>query len=102
MAEHPSLFRPPMTVWKFTLTPPDDRSRVFLGLPEGAETISAGTQEDALVVWALVPDPKAKIVTFRFLVANTGDIIPNFPPGARFLATVTVSNGIVWHIWDAQ
>ena len=95
-------------VWKFALTEPTPTGRVFVDLPASARPFTVGLQDGTIVVWALC-DPEQEIeldmqVTGprRFIVANTGQEIPGFPDGARFLGTVTTSNGIVWHIWDGD
>lgn len=95
-------------VWKFALTEPTATGRVFVDLPASARPLSVGLQGDEMVVWALCdPEQEAELhmqVTGprRFIVANTGDEIPGFPEGARFLGTLTTDNGIVWHVWDGD
>lgn len=95
-------------VWKFTLPPPNNTFRAWVDLPASARPFSVGLQDGVMVVWALC-DPEQEIeldmqVTGprRFIVANTGQDIPGFPDSAKFLGTVTTSNGIVWHIWDGD
>lgn len=88
-------------VWKFVVGMPDERGRSFVEIPNEAELLSVGLQDDRLVVWTLT-DSLNEPHIHRLLVANTGMSIPDFPPGARFLGTVTTSNGIVWHVWDTE
>lgn len=95
-------------VWKFTLTEPGGTGRVFVDMPATACPISVGLQDGEMVVWALCdPDQGAEFGMQatgprRFIVANTGQPIPGFPDGARFLGTLTTDNGIVWHVWDGD
>ena len=89
-------------VWKFVVPEPTATGRSFIDLPEDAEILSSGIQDDALVVWAAVPNPLATTHCHRLIVANTGAEIPGFPTPARFLGTVTTANGIVWHVWDGD
>lgn len=92
-----------MTVWKFTLPRPGANGVSLVDMPAAARPLSAGIQDDDLVVWALVdptwvaglpPQPH------RFFVINTGDHAA-IPARARFLNTVTHQpSGIVWHVFD--
>lgn len=85
-------------VWKFPVVAPDAHGRSFIDAPAEAELLSVGVQDDVIVVWALTESLNA-LHRYRLIVANTGMSIPEFPPSACFLGTVTTSNGIVWHIW---
>lgn len=95
-------------VWKFTLTAPGPTGRVFVDMPPTARSLSVGLQGGEMVVWALCdPDQERELDIpasgpRRFIVANTGQVIPGFPTGARFLGTLTTDNGIVWHVWDGD
>ena len=97
----------PPRVWKFAVPMPDEDGRSFVDMPLAVEPLSVGLQDDALFVWALVQpgehEPHEEANGPRqFIVANTGMEIPRFPEGARFLGTVTTSNGIVWHVLDGD
>ena len=91
-------------VWKFPVPRPNNTGRAFIDVPSFAEFLSVGIQNDEIVVWALVvpPRPGDALTMRRLIVANTGMDVPGFPEGARFLGTVTSSNGIVWHVWDGD
>lgn len=89
-------------VWKFPVGVPTQTGRAWIDLPDGAELLSVGIQDGEMVVWALIQDFEAEVGTHRLIVVNTGMEVPNFPEGARFLGTVTTSNGIVWHVWDGD
>lgn len=96
------------SVWKFPLTEPGSTGRVFVDMPGNAELLSVALQGDQLVVWALVDPDHAPEPGYeptgprRLIVANTGQHVPGFPEGAKFLGTVTTDNGIVWHVWDGD
>ena len=98
----------PTRVWKFPLPMPDERGRVFIDMPAVVEPLSVGLQDDEMFVWALVcpdavPEPyEENHGPRRFIVANTGSEIADFPEGASFLGTVTTSNRMVWHVWDGD
>ena len=88
-------------VWKFPIAMPDEHGRSFVDIPDEAELLSVGLQDDRLVLWALT-DSLHETYRHRLIVANTGMSIPEFPPRARHLGTLTTSNGIVWHVWDGD
>lgn len=95
-------------VWKFPLTEPNEAGRVFVDMPATARPISVGMQGDTMVVWALCdPEQEAELnirspIRRRFIVVNTGMVVPGFPDGVCFLGTVTTGNGIVWHVWGGE
>jgi hypothetical protein len=88
-------------VWKFEVPMPNATGRSFVDMPALAEVLSVGLQNDVLVVWALV-EPQMVVGLRRLIVANTGMTVPGFPIDARFIGTVTTTNGIVWHVWDGD
>ena len=90
-------------VWKFPVTLPDSFGKSWAELPVGARIISAGLQNDEMVVWAVVPAHPGSIDTHRhpLLIVNTNTPF-YMPSNARFLATLTTTNRIVWHIWDKE
>lgn len=93
-------------VWKFTLAMPNEDGRSFVTMPAHVTPLSVGVQSDELVVWALVdplvPPHIQSEGPRRFIVVNTGQPVISIPYGAKFLGTVTTSNGIVWHVWDGD
>jgi hypothetical protein len=95
-------------VFKYPVPMPNETGRAFIDVPTDAEILSVGLQNDQMVVWALSdPDYEPEegyeaVGMVRLIVANTGQEIPGFPEGARFLGTVTTSNGTVWHVWDGD
>lgn len=93
-------------VWKHNLSKDSVSSRdgrLVLTVPEGAKFLSAGVQHQDLVLWFQAdPDKTGKEHRVLFVV-NTGD---HFEPMASealfFLATVTMPNGVVCHIFDVE
>lgn len=91
--------------WKFPIPMPTETGRSFIDVSVHSEFLSVGIQNDAMFVWALVDPISADEIPpemRRLIVANTGMDVPGFPVDARFLGTLTTSNGIVWHIWDGD
>jgi hypothetical protein len=87
-------------VQKFSVPEPTVEGRTAIeDFPVAATLLSAGLQDDALVVWALVDDATETTVR-QLIVTNTGLDIPAFT--GTFLGTVTSSTGIVWHVWGAS
>jgi hypothetical protein len=98
-----------MVVYKYAIPEPTGTGRAFIDLSASAELLSVAFQGDTLVVWALIdpafePEPGYAVEgPRRLIVANTGQPIPGFPDGARFLGTAThPESGIVWHVWDGD
>lgn len=89
-----------MSVYKYVVPIPTN-ARSFVVMPATARLLSVGLQDDEMVVWALV-DPDEETGLRRLIVANTGALIPNFPPSDRFVGTVTSTAGVVWHVFDGD
>jgi hypothetical protein len=94
-------------VWKFAVPRPNANGRAFIDAPAVVEFLCAGIQGDEIVVWALVEPGEHEpgylpSGPHRLIVLNTGQEVSGFPEGAKFLGTVTTSNGIVWHVWDGD
>jgi hypothetical protein len=84
------------TIYKYPLPYPT----AALALPLGARILSAGLQDDQIVIWALVdPRPPVRTRDMQCLAVNTGMILPDNIGTLRFLTTLTTSNGIVWHVF---
>jgi hypothetical protein len=85
-------------VWKFVVPRVDiETGESLVEMPDSAQILSAGLQVGEVVVWASVTH-EVPLRKRRILVINTGTPASAFP--GRFIATVTSSNGIVWHIFD--
>ncbi len=73
-------------------------------MPDGAEILSVGEQDNSLVVWAIV-DQDAPKVTYQFAVYGTGQPLPldfdHNRKGNRFLGTVQ-QGPYVWHVFLAE
>ena len=72
----------------------------MIEMPEHASIISAGIQNDQIVIWAVVaPDYP---ITKRLVIAvNTGDFYKT-KEVMDFVGTVTSSTGIVWHVFVSK
>ena len=70
-------------------------------MPEGAEILALGNQNETLVVWALV-DETASPVDREFVIVGTGDIIPvDQLEILTYLETVTFRAGFfVAHVYE--
>ena len=90
-------------VWKYTVHMPDAFGRSWVDIPVGGRVISAGLQNDEMVVWVSVPAQPESIDVFQqpLIIVNT-----NMPfymsDGTKFLGTFTTTSGIVWHIWSKE
>jgi hypothetical protein len=80
-------------VFKYSLGSPSNRVVTH----EGAEFLSAGMQNGAMQVWALV-DPEAPAETYQIDVYGTGWELPPMT-AARHVATV-MAGDLVWHVFN--
>jgi len=83
-------------IYKYKLT----RSQMALPIGPSAKVLTAGLQDDEIVIWAIV-DPWEKHDEHtggrQFVVVNTGgDAHDDY----RYINTLTTSNGIVWHVFE--
>ena len=88
-----------MLVLKYPIPRPNSEFRSFILMPVDSVKLSVGVQDNELVLWALV-DPMLPQYQKTLIVVNTGVEIRSMGKYAQFLGTVTMDNGIVWHIWD--
>lgn len=76
-----------------------------LTIPAGAKFLSAGEQHGELYVWCLLPNAEAMTYTRKVYVLGTGIEASHIQLGdiasLRFLNTVQMSSGLVWHIFVA-
>lgn len=79
-------------IWKFALVL---REQV-VSMPEGAEIVSAGSQDGTLVVWAIC-NPARPRVQRKIAVVGTGWPVPET---GVFIGTVQMTTGLVWHVFD--
>lgn len=85
-------------IWKYELTP---GKHTTLAMPRFATVLSAGTQGESLVIWAMV-DPQASVEQRSFRVFPTGSSITEDDWGhgtSRFVATAQMGP-LVWHVFE--
>ena len=88
-----------LTIWKYSLDWPD----VTLKLPLGARILTAQIQGDRPVIWALVM-PEMELRPRRLLCMTTGESVEDRSPtpgDLKYIATVTATTGVVWHVFEA-
>lgn len=83
-----------MIVYKYPLTQP----HTGLELPFGAQILTAQMQGNQIVIWALLSEREVRTVRRLIFAVNTGD--PFDLSSLNHIATVTSSNGIVWHVFE--
>ena len=81
------------TIWKYDLKPRDGQE---ISIPLPAKILSVDEQYGRLVVWAIV-DPVAPHRVVAFSIRGTGH--PLDGTEGRFVNTVKMSNGLVWHVF---
>lgn len=89
-----------LTIWKHQLPAGDDA--VDLMLPADPVILSVAEQNGALMMWAQVDDTRASRPR-RIFMCGTGralSITEAVGRGARFVGTVPMRNGLVWHVYD--
>jgi len=82
-------------IWRYELAAFDPSSVI---MPEGARILSVGEQDGRLCVWARV-EPGARLVQRWLRVTGTGwecDV----PAEARFIGTVQMRSGMVYHVFE--
>jgi hypothetical protein len=91
-------------VWKYEIPAPTNTGRSYVDLPETAQPLGVGLQGDVMVLWALIDlgDKAAPRGPRRLIVCNTGQEVPGWPFGTRFLGTITHPSGVVWHVFDGD
>lgn len=91
-----------MIVYKYKIKQ-DPTITQGLTIPEGARFLHAGEQYGELYVWCLLPDPEVNTVTRKVYVLGTGIEANHIQLGdlehLRFLNTVQMSTGLVWHVF---
>lgn len=83
-----------MKVFKY---PIDLREWNYIDMPIGAKILSLQVQADVPCIWALV-EPDMEHQTRKFLVVGTGHEVD--PGSSKFIGTVQMANGLVWHIFE--
>ena len=67
-------------------------------MPAGARMLHVGEQYGDLYVWAMVR-PDATPVSHKFFVLGTGQPIDHLEFDSKFLGSVQMSTGVVWHVF---
>lgn len=87
-----------MTIWKFKVDPICNTIDDF---PITHRILSVGEQDGDIMLWALV-DPNGPAKTKQLTVLGTG-WHGHFMDGImekRFIGTVQMQNGLVWHVFE--
>jgi hypothetical protein len=74
----------------------EDEQIVLIG--GGGQVLSVGVQDNRLFVWALV-DQSYNAVPIRFYIVGTGNPANHVASNLRFVGTVQMPNGLVWHVF---
>lgn len=85
------------SIFKYPL--PATPKEFSFSLPVGAVILSVQTQNGAPTMWALVDD-EATEETRRFIMFGTGWPIQLETERLRFIGTVQVPGGLVWHYFE--
>jgi hypothetical protein len=100
-----------MRIYKYIVPMPNKQYESEIQIPTKATILSAGIQNDQIVVWANIPNsainPQGCVISTsprKLYVVNTGENYAKelYLKYIKFIGTVTSSNAIVWHIFDAD
>ena len=83
-----------LTIYKYPILP-----STTISMPRGAVIRHVGEQSGTVYVWAEVWDDRPD-VTRRFCVVGTGAEAPVCVAPAKFIGTVQMKSGLVWHVYD--
>lgn len=70
-------------------------------MPHHAKPLSIGFQDGILMLWAIVDPDKYPIVSRKFRLLMTGEILPDTKYIGEFIGAVS-KNGIVMHLFDLE
>lgn len=84
-----------ITIWKYQLSP---IGNISVNIPEFAEILSVGGQDNTIVLWALVDTDRPCVIT-HFNVVGTGWEIKESTYCGKFIGTATLKNGLVFHVF---
>lgn len=89
-----------LTIWKHQLPAGDDL--VDLMLPADPVILSVAEQNGALMMWAQVDDTRPRRARRIFMCSSSSplNVTEAVGRGARFVGTVPMRNGLVWHVYD--
>jgi hypothetical protein len=84
------------TVYKYVLEVVDDQT---LSLPIGSQVLSVATQDDDIVLYALVDPDQPTTIRYGIRIHGTGHPISNID-GHAFLGTVNLYGGrLMFHVF---
>jgi hypothetical protein len=83
-------------IYKYEITP----QNLTVQMPVGAQVLSAGAQGGRIFVWAKVQiEPAVQLELRHFRAFGTGHGIDS--PLGRFINTVQMYDGLVFHVFEA-
>jgi hypothetical protein len=88
-----------MIVYKYKLERQDDQ-RARVTMPHSAVVLSAGFQDGEMFIWASIPRDAHLTEVRSFLILWTGETADVFPSEWEHVATLTDSDGLVYHIFQ--
>lgn len=86
-----------MMIYKYPLVQ-DPTSLQYVKMPANAKVLHVGEQHGELYVWAMI-NPNATVVNYKFFVLGTGQDIGHLEMVCKFLNSVQMENGLVWHVF---
>lgn len=86
-----------MIIYKYPLTQDFTAVQTVI-MPAGAQVLHVGEQHGMLCVWAMVRQD-ATPVNYKFFVLGTGQSIDHLEFDVKFLGSVQMSTGLVWHVF---
>lgn len=86
-----------MKIYKYLLEQ-DPTALQIVEMPEGAKVLHVGEQFGELYAWAMV-SPAATKVNYKFFVLGTGIDCGHLEIVSRFVGSVQMANGLVWHVF---
>lgn len=91
-------------IWKYILASWDDSisGSKMLSLPAEAQILSVQAQDNNIVLWAKTDPNQTKMEEHIFKVFTTGPAFDFNGEVVEFLATVQMSNGLVFHVFHKK
>ena len=82
-------------IWKYPIVLGEFEVR----MPEGCELLTVQVQGVTAQLWALV-DPEAPLETRQFVVAGTGQLLPDWLGASDYVGTYQAHGGaLIWHLF---
>jgi len=86
-----------MKIYKYLLKQ-DPVASQTVEIPVDAKILHVGEQHGELYVWAMV-NTESTVVNYKFFVLGTGVPIDHLEIVSKFVGSVQMSSGLVWHIF---